>query len=104
MEKIVCQGDKWGTHSFGNTVPKNINTNLTALKNLKKFSLDLKALVPNDFERSFLLHLKYIYGDEESYSIEKEKNEDKKYALLLKQSKIMKLIMKLLLFDPFVWK
>lgn len=79
VEEIVCQGNILGGHFIGsrNTVPKNINTSLTALKNLKIFNLDLNSLVPNDFEMLFL-HFKYTDGDEGYYSIEKKKSDDDK--------------------------
>lgn len=76
VEEIACQGDKWDRHIFGSkiVVPKNVKINLEALKNLKVFSLDLNALVPNDFRR-LLLHFKYTDG-EDCYSIEKGKNDE----------------------------
>lgn len=113
-KEIVYQGNILGGHFIGsrNIVPKNININLTALKNLKIFNLDLNSLVPNDFERLFL-HFKYTDGDEATIlsrrkrvmmiRITEEERNMYLHQSLLKKSMIMKPVLRQL-FDLSVWK
>lgn len=71
LEYLACRGERWSRNFFGSTVPKDVKIDLTALKKLKRFHLDLNALVPNDFDR-VILCFKYTDDDERYYSIEKK--------------------------------